>query len=167
MTNKRRFWQREKERNRSVALCLEKAVYFLFWIKKKLTAVWVTLIFFLKDARVSVKACEGLMLCASLPEHSAAKALIHQTHFCQSLATTLCHSYEKLPLMVLPEHIMTSEAKWGWVRLFFPFLWILKNSLVMYRPCAFVLYQICLDTDFLSLLHHPPPCISLQKEVES
>ncbi|RUS80236.1 hypothetical protein EGW08_012001 [Elysia chlorotica] len=66
-----------------------------------------------EDARVSVKACEGLMLCASLPEHSAAKAIIHQTQFCQTLASILCDTFKKAPLMVSPEDIMTAEAKWG------------------------------------------------------
>ncbi|GFO04935.1 protein fam160b1-like [Plakobranchus ocellatus] len=66
-----------------------------------------------EDARVSVKACEGLMLCASLPEHSASNALIYQTQFCQTLSSTLCQSYEKLPLLISPDDIMTAEAKWG------------------------------------------------------
>ncbi|CAL1538772.1 unnamed protein product [Lymnaea stagnalis] len=65
------------------------------------------------DARVSVKACEGLMLCASLPEQSAAAALIGQTQFCQSVAGILCSLYVNLPLDASPDNIEGVEAKWG------------------------------------------------------
>ncbi|KAH9496894.1 hypothetical protein Btru_010090 [Bulinus truncatus] len=49
-----------------------------------------------QDARVSLKACEGMMLCASLPEQSAASALISQTKFCQSIAGTLTELFDDI-----------------------------------------------------------------------
>ncbi|XP_035824538.1 protein FAM160B1 isoform X2 [Aplysia californica] len=66
-----------------------------------------------EDARVSLKACEGLMLCASLPEQSAATALISHTQFCSSVSDTLCQLYDKLPTSVYPEDVEGVEAKWG------------------------------------------------------
>ncbi|XP_059152978.1 FHF complex subunit HOOK interacting protein 2A-like isoform X2 [Physella acuta] len=68
---------------------------------------------FSEDARVSVKACEGLMLCASLPEQSAASALITQTQFTQLFANTLSQLYTKLPLAICPDDIEMVDAKWG------------------------------------------------------
>uniref|UniRef100_A0A2C9LS27 FHF complex subunit HOOK-interacting protein C-terminal domain-containing protein n=1 Tax=Biomphalaria glabrata TaxID=6526 RepID=A0A2C9LS27_BIOGL len=66
-----------------------------------------------QDARVSLKACEGMMLCASLPEQSAALALISQTKFCHSIAQTLTELYRKLPMKVNLDDIEMIEAKWG------------------------------------------------------
>ncbi|CAG5117910.1 unnamed protein product, partial [Candidula unifasciata] len=66
-----------------------------------------------QDARISVKACEGLMLCASLPEKSAATALISHTCFCQAIANTLIQLYQKLPALISPDVVETVEAKWG------------------------------------------------------
>ena len=36
-----------------------------------------------QDSRIAVKACEGLMLCASLPEDHAATVIILYTAFCE------------------------------------------------------------------------------------
>ncbi|BFY97831.1 hypothetical protein BsWGS_00871 [Bradybaena similaris] len=66
-----------------------------------------------EDARISVKACEGLMLCASLPEKSAATALISHTCFCQSIANTLIQLYQRLPALISPDVVESVEAKWG------------------------------------------------------
>ncbi|KAK6174637.1 hypothetical protein SNE40_017875 [Patella caerulea] len=65
------------------------------------------------DARVCVKACEGIMLCVSLPEQSAADCLVRHTKFCDNLITRLCDLYDKLPSFVSPSDIESVDAKWG------------------------------------------------------
>ncbi|XP_060076606.1 FHF complex subunit HOOK interacting protein 2A-like [Ylistrum balloti] len=65
------------------------------------------------DSRVAVKACEGLMLCASLPEPAAAKCIIEDTSFCTELSQRLVESYLKLPSLVNPVDLENVEAKWG------------------------------------------------------
>lgn len=66
-----------------------------------------------EDAWVAVKACEGLMLCASLPEPTAAACLVERTDFCQFLAHRLVTLYSALPISVTPSLIEGVEAKWG------------------------------------------------------
>ena len=66
-----------------------------------------------QDARVAVKACEGLMLCASLPTQSAAQCICEHTSFCDDLAERLCQLYVALPTMISPVDIDTVSAKWG------------------------------------------------------
>ncbi|XP_041371199.1 protein FAM160B1-like isoform X2 [Gigantopelta aegis] len=66
-----------------------------------------------EDARVAVKACEGLMLCASLPTQCAAQCICDHTNFCDDLAERLCELYDALPTMISPVDIDTVSAKWG------------------------------------------------------
>ncbi|XP_011670555.2 protein FAM160B1 isoform X2 [Strongylocentrotus purpuratus] len=65
------------------------------------------------DSRIAVKACEGLMLCASLPESQAAQCMVRNTQFCTLLAERLCSLYNALPLSMDPVDIESVEAKWG------------------------------------------------------
>ncbi|XP_046570725.1 FHF complex subunit HOOK interacting protein 2A-like [Haliotis rubra] len=65
------------------------------------------------DARISVKACEGLMLCVSLPEESAAKCIVADTKFCLHLTERLCQLYQDLPTVISPADIDSVDAKWG------------------------------------------------------
>ncbi|XP_071498967.1 FHF complex subunit HOOK interacting protein 2A-like [Diadema antillarum] len=65
------------------------------------------------DSRIAVKACEGLMLCASLPEKQAAECMVKNTQFCTLLAERLCTLYNALPLSMDPVDVESVEAKWG------------------------------------------------------
>lgn len=66
-----------------------------------------------EDSRVAVKACEGLMLCSSLPDPVAAHCMINSTKFCDDLTTRLMETYMKLPTNVSPLDIENVQAKWG------------------------------------------------------
>lgn len=66
-----------------------------------------------EDAWVAVKACEGLMLCASLPEPTAAACLVEQTELCSFLSTRLATLYDGVPTTVAPALVESVEAKWG------------------------------------------------------
>lgn len=73
-----------------------------------------------QDARVVVKACEGLMLLVSLPEPAAAKTLTESTELCELLTSRLTVFYQALPQSMDPLDIETVESvNWGWVALFF------------------------------------------------
>ncbi|XP_071792770.1 FHF complex subunit HOOK interacting protein 2A-like isoform X3 [Asterias amurensis] len=65
------------------------------------------------DSRIAVKACEGLMLCATLPEKHAAQCIVDHTQFCTLLAERLCTLYNALPLSMDPVDVDSVEAKWG------------------------------------------------------
>ncbi|XP_062584155.1 FHF complex subunit HOOK interacting protein 2A-like, partial [Saccostrea cucullata] len=65
------------------------------------------------DSRVAVKACEGLMLCASLPEETAATCIVHETAFCTEMSQRLIEAYLKLPSFISPVDLENVEAKWG------------------------------------------------------
>ncbi|KAJ8317420.1 hypothetical protein KUTeg_005324 [Tegillarca granosa] len=65
------------------------------------------------DSRVAVKACEGLMLCVSLPEETAAMTIVNDTPFCQELSQRLVEAYLKLPSYVNPADLEFVQAKWG------------------------------------------------------
>ncbi|XP_076104685.1 FHF complex subunit HOOK interacting protein 2A-like isoform X1 [Mytilus galloprovincialis] len=65
------------------------------------------------DSRVAVKSCEGLMLCASLPEQNAAVSMVNDTEFCTQVSQRLIESYLKLPSNVHPSELDMVEAKWG------------------------------------------------------
>lgn len=65
------------------------------------------------DSRIAVKACEGLMLCASLPEKQAAVCMTKNTQFCTQLTERLCSLYNALPLSMDPVDVESVEAKWG------------------------------------------------------
>lgn len=66
-----------------------------------------------EDGRVAVKACEGLMLCASLPEKSAATCLIENTRFCSDMTNRLIKLYQRLPTTIDPDELDAVYAKWG------------------------------------------------------
>lgn len=67
-----------------------------------------------QDGRIAVKACEGLMLLASLPEPKAAKCLTQSTCLCELLTDRLAALYKALPPSVDPLDIETVEAiNWG------------------------------------------------------
>ncbi|KAK2572972.1 FHF complex subunit HOOK interacting protein 2A [Acropora cervicornis] len=65
------------------------------------------------DSRIAVKACEGLMLCASLPEDHAATVIILYTPFCEVMADRLKVLFEHLPKNMEPLDISAVAAKWG------------------------------------------------------
>ncbi|KAK2853046.1 hypothetical protein Q7C36_008247 [Tachysurus vachellii] len=66
------------------------------------------------DARVVVKACEGLMLLVSLPEPAAAKTLTESTELCELLTARLTSIYQALPQSMDPLDIETVESvNWG------------------------------------------------------
>ena len=66
-----------------------------------------------QDAWVAVKACEGLMLCASLPEPTAAACVVECTPFCSFLAGRLVTLYDTLPPGITPALVDSVDAKWG------------------------------------------------------
>src|SRR6218665_598117 len=66
-----------------------------------------------QDARVSVKACEGLMLVASLPDENAVKHLLYNTEFTNKLTSQLCSLYTFLPKGIYPADVESVDAKWG------------------------------------------------------
>ncbi|XP_062320426.1 protein FAM160B1 [Osmerus eperlanus] len=66
------------------------------------------------DGRIVVKACEGLMLLASLPEPAAARSLTENTELCELLTGRLVSFYRALPQPMDPLDIETVEAvNWG------------------------------------------------------
>lgn len=46
---------------------------------------------FLQDRRIAVKACEGLMLCSSIPDDHAASVIILYTPFCEVMVCVSCN----------------------------------------------------------------------------
>lgn len=66
-----------------------------------------------EDSRIAVKACEGLMLCASLPEDHAATVIILYTPFCEVMADRLKVLFDALPKTMEPLDISAVAAKWG------------------------------------------------------
>ncbi|CAH1783099.1 unnamed protein product [Owenia fusiformis] len=67
-----------------------------------------------EDSRVAIKACEGLLLCASLPEESSAKAIIENTKFCTEITEKLTRLYSLLPKTLDPGDVESLyEANWG------------------------------------------------------
>ncbi|KAG2462460.1 ATRN1 protein, partial [Polypterus senegalus] len=69
--------------------------------------------FFLEDGRIVVKACEGLLLLASLPEAAAAKCLMENTALCELLTDRLTVFYKALPQSMDPLDIETVESEIG------------------------------------------------------
>ncbi|XP_039631572.1 protein FAM160B1 [Polypterus senegalus] len=66
------------------------------------------------DGRIVVKACEGLLLLASLPEAAAAKCLMENTALCELLTDRLTVFYKALPQSMDPLDIETVESvNWG------------------------------------------------------
>ncbi|XP_073241369.1 FHF complex subunit HOOK interacting protein 2A-like isoform X1 [Porites lutea] len=66
-----------------------------------------------EDSRIAVKACEGLLLCASLPEDHAATVIILYTPFCEVMSDRLKVLFEHLPQNMEPIDISAIAAKWG------------------------------------------------------
>lgn len=66
-----------------------------------------------EDSRIAVKACEGLMLCASLPEDHAATVIVLYTPFCEVMADRLKVLFDHLPKTMEPLDISAVAAKWG------------------------------------------------------
>ncbi|XP_060587627.1 FHF complex subunit HOOK interacting protein 2A-like isoform X3 [Ruditapes philippinarum] len=66
-----------------------------------------------EDSRVAVKACEGLILCSSLPDPIAAHCMVNSTNFCQDFTQRLIETYKKLPSDVNPMDLENVQAKWG------------------------------------------------------
>ncbi len=63
-----------------------------------------------------VKACEGLMLIASLPEPAAAKCLTENTELSQLLTDRLAQFYRALPQSMDPLDMETVESvNWGYM----------------------------------------------------
>lgn len=60
-----------------------------------------------------MKCCEGLILLTSLPEDSAAKAIIENTKFLHEITNWLNTAYTNLPKTVDPYCVETVEARWG------------------------------------------------------
>jgi len=70
------------------------------------------------DAQVSIKACEGLLLVASLPEADAARILVDKTDFTSALTRRLIKAYRGLPTELTLAQLdpLTNEAAethWG------------------------------------------------------
>ncbi|XP_031568574.1 protein FAM160B1-like isoform X2 [Actinia tenebrosa] len=66
-----------------------------------------------EDSRIAVKACEGLLLCASLPEDHAATVIILYTPFCEIMADRLNPLFQALQQSMDPADISNASAKWG------------------------------------------------------
>lgn len=66
-----------------------------------------------EDRRIAVKACEGLMLCSSIPDDHAASVIILYTPFCEVMVDCLTGLFESLPKEMEPADIANVVAKWG------------------------------------------------------
>jgi Retinoic acid induced 16-like protein len=62
---------------------------------------------------VSVKACEGLMLIASLPDDTCAYHIVNHTTFTEQLTSQLCTLYSSLPKVMDPNDVESVDARWG------------------------------------------------------
>ena len=62
---------------------------------------------------MSVKACEGLMLIASIPNDDCAKHMLADTEFIEQTSSRLCSLYCALPKVMDPADIEFVDAKWG------------------------------------------------------
>ncbi|CAB4015858.1 FAM160B1-like isoform X2, partial [Paramuricea clavata] len=66
-----------------------------------------------EDKRIAVKACEGLMLCSSIPDGHAASVIILYTPFCEVMVDCLTGLFQSLPKEIEPADIANIVAKWG------------------------------------------------------
>ncbi|XP_028391522.1 protein FAM160B1-like [Dendronephthya gigantea] len=66
-----------------------------------------------EDRRIAVKACEGLMLCSSIPDDHAASVIILYTPFCEVMVDCLTGLFQSLPKEMDPAYIANIVAKWG------------------------------------------------------
>ena len=60
-----------------------------------------------------MKACEGLVLIASIPNDGCAKHMVADTNFVGQITSRLCSLYSALPKVVDPADIESVDAKWG------------------------------------------------------
>jgi len=60
-----------------------------------------------------VKACEGLVLIASIPNDNCAKHMLADTEFTSNITARLCSLYAALPKVMDPADIEHVDAKWG------------------------------------------------------
>nr|CAD7589654.1 unnamed protein product [Timema genevievae] len=65
------------------------------------------------DSRVTVKACEGIMLLAALPSDSFARSLARHSNLCAELAARLAALYEGIVPGVDPNDIDEMQITWG------------------------------------------------------
>ncbi|XP_068082296.1 FHF complex subunit HOOK interacting protein 2A isoform X2 [Anabrus simplex] len=65
------------------------------------------------DSRVTVKACEGLMVITSLPSDVFARWVIQHSDLCMVLATRLQTLYGAIPLDVDPNDLDEMQVNWG------------------------------------------------------
>ena len=68
-----------------------------------------------QDAHVSVKACEGLVLIASIPNDVCAKHMLADTNFADQSTSKLSSLYCALPKVMDPADVESVDAKWGCV----------------------------------------------------
>ena len=64
---------------------------------------------------MSVKACEGLVLIASIPNDTCAKHMLTDTNFTEQLTSKLCSLYSAMPKVMDPADVESVDAKWGYV----------------------------------------------------
>lgn len=60
-----------------------------------------------------VKACEGLMVIASLPSDTLAKAIVNQSSLCMVLSSKLVSNYLAIPAQIDPNDIDEMQIHWG------------------------------------------------------
>lgn len=65
------------------------------------------------DNHVSLKACEGLMLCASLSVETAAQCFVNHTRFLELVTCRLVKLFEEIPRTLDLEDLDAAYAKWG------------------------------------------------------
>jgi len=76
---------------------------------------------------VSVKACEGLVLIASIPNDSCAKNMLAHTAFMDQMTSRLCSLYSALPKVMDPADVESVDAKWGLV--------IIQDTYMLFLAC--------------------------------
>lgn len=66
-----------------------------------------------EDSRVAIKACEGLLLCTSIPEDQAASVIVLYTAFCERMADQLAKLFRGLPAVIDPADMNQLSTTWG------------------------------------------------------
>jgi len=67
-----------------------------------------------QDAHVCIKACEGLMLIASIDnDDMCASHMLADTQFVEQMTNVLCALYTSLPNVMDPAEVESVYAKWG------------------------------------------------------
>lgn len=65
------------------------------------------------DARVRVKACQGIMLLVSLPDNKLANCLLENSQLCLTVVSKLCSLYADIPAINDPNQIDVLHVSWG------------------------------------------------------